>query len=105
MIFSDVFQNEINFLEEKVEKFSTENTRLKDVNEDIRQQLEESEVRYMKMIHDPLLRNKSSNESTVADITTILKLSNKLQEMINTNENITEVNSVLRKVTPLPKLF
>lgn len=41
---------------------------------------------------------KNSSENGGGDIATILKLSNKLQEMIDVNESITQVNTSLRKV-------
>ena len=35
------------------------------------------------------------------DISTIIKLSNKLQEMVHANENMTRVNAALRRVSML----
>ena len=77
---------------------------MKSENDHLREQLEDSELRLMKLQPKPAIdenskvSEKNSSENEGGDIATILKLSNKLQEMIDVNESITQVNTSLRKV-------
>ena len=86
-----------------MDKCTDENGRLKIVNEELRQQLVDNNIfPVRRMTSDGLESNGGSGGKVKSadngDISTIIKLSNKLQEMVHVNENVTRVNAALRRV-------
>lgn len=99
MLFEE-FQHEIEYLEGTIKSYSAENVKLKEENEELRLQLDERDIQTRLKLHDSIKNNNASSkteENNVGDIRTILKLSNKLQEMISANESMSHVNAALRK--------
>ena len=81
-----------------MEDLKAENYHIKEINTELKKQLEESEARFIKAIKTQSVPDKTNGDGMTQDINTILKLSSKLQEMLNANEKLKDEIDQLRKV-------
>lgn len=82
-------------MELKFEEVQTENTHIKEINTDLKTRLDSTESKLFNVLNAGKEGNKNGDSQ---DIGTILKLSTRLQEMIDYNNDLKEENSTLRKV-------
>ncbi|XP_065059092.1 ORC ubiquitin ligase 1-like isoform X2 [Rhopilema esculentum] len=90
------FEREIKTLEQRIEEFEEENQHIKEINSDLRMRLEFAETKLASSSHGS--RQELKNGDTVPqDIGTILKLSSRLQDTINFNNELKSENKKLKK--------
>ncbi len=90
-------QNEIKGAEQKLEESQTENHHIKEINNDLKARLESAETRLAKALKAGTPESKNG-ECMTQDINTILKLSSRLQDMINYNKTLKEENDTCKQV-------
>eukprot|EP00794_Sanderia_malayensis_P018413 gene18413-20267_t len=78
------YESEIKGLEQRMEEIQAENLQIKEINNDLKTRLDSAEQRLSTAL-------KSGGVET-QDINTILKLSSRLQDMINYNKSLKEEN-------------
>lgn len=89
------FQKEICSLELQLEESQTENRHIKEINADLKTRLDSAESKFLTAVKAG--KHDHQNGET-HDIGTILKLSTRLQDMINYNNDLKEENNALKKV-------
>ena len=95
-------QKEISSLEQQLEESKTENRHIKEINSDLKTRLDSAESQLTNFVKG---RKQDSKNGDSQDLGTILKLSNRLQDMINFNSDLKEENSALKKVSFTMAIF
>lgn len=89
------YESEIKALEQRFEESQTENHHIKEINKDLKTRLESAEMRLSQAIKAGQ-QEKANGEAVTQDINTILKLSSRLQDMINYNKTLKEENDTFK---------
>ena len=78
-----------------MDEAQTESRQIKEINTDLKTRLDSAESQLMNFVKS---KKQDSKNGDSQDIGTILKLSTRLQEMINYNNDLKEQNAALKKV-------
>jgi len=88
------YEKEINNLEQQLDEVRTESRQIKEINEDLKTRLDSAESQLVDFVRSKKQENKNGDSQ---DIGTILKLSTRLQDMMNYNSDLKEQNASLKK--------
>ena len=95
-------QKEINSLDQQLNEVRTESRQIKEINSDLKTRLDSAESQLMNLVKSKKQDTKNGDSQ---DIGTILKLSTRLQDMINHNNDLKEQNASLKKVSYIFNFF